>query len=419
MNGGITRDGGKTERRKDGRTERRKDRSACGTFASHPERRAHDRIPPLRFAQGDSAVLFPSFRPSVLPSFRYIPGSKLNTHRNATSSSPGDRSCASSGRLTHSGRSNRVTNRVSPMRCSARSPMPASPRKRMRPLEGASSSSWKPRRQVGERRQRHAREQPRLGPGHHRTLELGVERHEAPRSRPAGRCRAGRRRPGAGSACRGPRAASRASGGTDWRGARAGPRPAGRSDAAWPAGRRRWRGPRRAAPPSVQRAPSGPVCGALDRGAPVERVEIAAPARGEPVPMVGEAAAHRVAELELPAPGPGRYAGREPQLDRPDVVVIAAVEVAEVVGLGPLKRQPLGPGGPEAEMRPPRALDRQRWRRSGPRRCTRPGSGTGSARAGRPDSGAGARSRRPGRPRRRPPRCSRSASRTFCSKRPR
>ena len=42
------------------------------------------------------------------------------------------------------GRSNRVTNRVSPIRCSARIPMPASPRKRMRAEPVASSSASMP-----------------------------------------------------------------------------------------------------------------------------------------------------------------------------------------------------------------------------------------------------------------------------------
>jgi hypothetical protein len=58
--------------------------------------------------------------------------SKLKTQRNPNFSFPGSRSCASWGRLTYKGKSKRVLNRVSPIRCSARIPRPASARKWIR-----------------------------------------------------------------------------------------------------------------------------------------------------------------------------------------------------------------------------------------------------------------------------------------------
>ena len=172
--------------------------------------------------------------------------------------------------------------------------MPASPRKRMRPRGRRVLVALEAAGQVGERRERHAREQPRLGPGHHRALELDVERHERPRSTPAGRCRAAPPPPGqlvvhvVALEQRAARAEERI--GEPLERIRAlqvdlpllGRQVVAAGDAGVEPPAQR--------PARAERA----VGGALDRDAPVERIEIGAAARGEPVPVVGEAAARRV-----------------------------------------------------------------------------------------------------------------------------
>src|SRR4051812_46500503 len=97
---------------------------------------------------------------------------------------------------------------------------------------------------------------------------------------------------------------------------------------------------------------------ALDESIEVERIQVGSTAGRQTAAVVGQPATERAASGELPLPALVGDPVGELQLNDPDVVVVARIQITDVVNPHPPKAHSMAAGWAEGQVGPPRPFER-------------------------------------------------------------